>query len=134
MSNWAIAILPLVGVLVGATLQFLLSRAANREKHTEDLRSKAYADFLRAVAAAVHLRSDEDLRDVHRDVADAKARIAIYGSASVVGALARFEEVGAVLTVGPPLGAFIAVVSSMRLAGAPVADRDIRLLLVGAER
>lgn len=79
MDRWAIAILPLVGVVLGAALQFWLSRAAAREKRGADLRSQAYADYLRAVAAAGHLRSDEDLRDAHRDAADAKARIAVYG-------------------------------------------------------
>lgn len=72
MNDWAIAILPLLGVMLGAALQFWLSRAAEREKHTEGLRSQAYADYLRAVAAAAHLRSDEDLRDAHRDAADGR--------------------------------------------------------------
>lgn len=131
MHDWVIAILPLLGVMLGAALQFWLSRAADGEKHTEGLRSQAYADYLRAVAAAGHLRSDEDLRDAHRDAADAKARIAVYGSASVISALARFEENGAVLTNGPPAVAFVSLVSSMRPSGATVADRDLRLVLLG---
>ena len=73
MNDWTIAILPVLGIIVGAALQFWFSRAAEREKHTDALRSQAYADYLRAVAAAGHLRSDEDLRDAHRDAADAKA-------------------------------------------------------------
>ena len=76
MDKWAIAIFSLVGVVVGAVLQFWLSRTAQREKHAANLRSQAYADYLRAVAAAAHLRSDEDLRDAHREAADAKARLA----------------------------------------------------------
>lgn len=131
MNAWAIATLPLLGVILGAVLQFLLSRTADRDKHTEGLRSQAYADYLRAVAAAAHLRSDEDLRDAHRDAADAKARIAVYGSASVVSALARFEQTGAILSDGPPAAAFIALLSSMRSSGATVADRDLRLVLLG---
>jgi len=132
MSDWSIAITPLLGVVLGAALQFWLSRQADREKHSEVLRSQAYADYLRAVAAAGHLRSDEDLRDAHRDAADAKARIAAYGSASVISALARFEETGAVLTNGPPAAAFASLVSSMRPSGATVAERDLRLVLLGS--
>jgi len=98
MNTWAVALLPLVGVVLGAGLQFLLSRAATREQRAATLRSKAYADYLRAEAASGHLRSDEDLRDAHRDAADAKARIAIYGTTDVVRALPRFEEVGAMLS------------------------------------
>lgn len=56
MSDWAIAILPLLGVLLGAALQFWVSRASDQQKHTEDLRSQAYADYLRAVAAAECVR------------------------------------------------------------------------------
>jgi hypothetical protein len=112
MRDWAIAILPLLGVTLGATLQFWFTRAAEREKHTGSLRSQAYADYLRAVAAAGHLRSDEDLRDAHRDAADAKARIAVYGTPSVISALARFEETGAVLTDGPSASAFVSLVSA----------------------
>ena len=98
--NWLgksnIAALPLTGVVLGATLQFWLVRAATREQHAVTLRSQAYADYLRAVAASGHLRSDDDLRNAHRDAADAKARIAVYGSTDFIKALSRFEEAGAV--------------------------------------
>lgn len=133
MSDLAIATLPLLGVLLGAALQFWLSRSADREKHTKDLQTQAYADYLRAVAAAAQLRADEDRRNLLRDAADAKTRIAIYGSASVISALARFEEAGAVVTsTGPPAAAIVSLVSSMRPGGMQVTDREIRLLLFGA--
>jgi hypothetical protein len=72
MNAWALAILPLIGVVLGAGLQFLLTRATAREQQTATLRSQAYAYHLRAVAASGHLRSDEDLRDAHREAADAR--------------------------------------------------------------
>lgn len=131
MDTWAIATLPLVGVVLGAVLQFWLTRSAAREQHGDTLRSQAYADYLRAVAAAGHLRSDEDLRDAHRDAADAKARIAVYGTAEVIKALSRFEEAGAVITGGPAARAFVALVSSMRPSGGAVPDRELELLLLG---
>ncbi len=132
MDNWAVAILPLAGVVVGAVLQFWLSRTAEREKHAADLQSHAYADYLRAVAAAAHLRSDEDLRDAHRDAADAKARIAVYGTVSVIGALSRFEETGQVLHEARSRRAFLALVSSMRSGGNAVPDRELELVLFGS--
>lgn len=132
MTDWTIGVLPLLGVAVGAALQFWFSRAADREKHAEALRTQAYADFLRAVAAAGHLRSDEDERDAHRDAADAKARITVHGTSAVVAALARFEEAGAVVRRdGPAADAFVAVVVAMRLASGAVPDRDLRLVLLG---
>jgi hypothetical protein len=131
MSNWVIAALPLAGVVLGATLQFWLSRAAESDKHMKALRDQAYVDYLRAVAAAAHLRSDEELRDAHLAAADAKARIAVYGSATVIVALAQFEETGAVLNSDRSVAAFIALVSRMRPTSAGAASREIELVLVG---
>ncbi|HKX46967.1 MAG TPA: hypothetical protein VJP77_09720 [Planctomycetota bacterium] len=133
MSDWTIAALPLLGAAFGAALQFWFSRAAERERHVETLRAQSYSDYLRAVAAAGHLRSDEDLRDAHRDAADAKARIAVYGTAAVVKALARFEETGAILHGEAAHAAFVALVSAMRPSGAAVAQRDLGLLLLGPD-
>jgi hypothetical protein len=67
------------------------------------------------------------------DAADAKARIAVYGSLPVVSALARFEEAGAILTDGTPAEAFISLVSSMRRGQATVSERDLRTVLLGPQ-
>jgi hypothetical protein len=134
VSAWPIVILPLLGVILGAALQYWLSRAADREAKTESARSNAYADYLRAVAAAAHLRSDEDLRDALRDAADAKARIAVYGSPTVIGALARLEEVGTDLTRQPSAAAFVALVAAMRSSASTVEDRNLWLVLLGRDR
>jgi hypothetical protein len=131
MDSWAIAFFPLVGVVLGALLQFWLSRAAEREKHGDTLRTQAYADYLRAVAAAAHLRTEQDLRGAFRDAADAKARIAVYGSAPVIKALARFEEAGAVLTGDRSSRAFVELVSSMRPGSSALPDRDLEIVLLG---
>ena len=131
MNDWTIAILPVLGIIVGAALHFWFSRTAEREKHTDALRSQAYVDYLRAVAAAGHLRSDEDLRDAHRDAADAKARIAVYGSASVIKALSRFEESGAILNNSSSTEAFVVLVSSMQSAGSAVPNHELKIVLLG---
>lgn len=134
MSNWAVAILPLVGVILGATLQFWLSRTAERGKHIEALRSEAYSDYLRAVAAAAHLKSDDDLVAALKGAADAKARIIVYGSSSVIKALAKFEESGTALVNEQSMANFIALVSEMRPNKATVQDSDIRFVLFGSDR
>lgn len=131
MDKWAISFFSLFGVVLGAVLQFWLSRTTQREKHAANLQSQAYADYLRAVAAAAHLRSDEDLRDAHREAADAKARIAVYGSASVIRALSQFEKAGAVLNNARSGRTFISLVSSMRSGKEIVSDRDLELVLLG---
>ena len=134
MNGWLIAVLPLIGVIV---------RAVHSARTRPDGR-KGCARFIRlgrrltlticAVAAAGHLRSDEDLRDAHRDAADAKSRIAVYGSAKVVHALAQFEEAGAVLDNACAYNAFIQLVAAMRPSGESLSLRDIELILFGPER
>ena len=134
MDNWAIALLPLFGVVIGATVQFWFSRAAERQKHTSSLRSQAYADYLRAVALAAHLGSDDDLRNAHRDAADAKARICIYGTASVITALSRFEETGAILNNERSTKEFVSLVTSMRSGRSTVPMQELQLVLFGPSR
>ena len=94
------------------------------------MKTAAYSDYLRAVAASRHLRSDEDLRDADRDLADAKARIAVYGSPEVLRALASIEEAGAVLNSERSLSAFLDLVTAMRPKGA-VEREQIRAVLFG---
>ena len=91
------AVLPVAGVVVGATLQYALSRRTEARKQRQMLRDQAYVDYLRAVADAAHIRSDEDARNAFAAAANAKARIAVYGEPHVIQALAEFEVSGAQL-------------------------------------
>lgn len=134
MNNWMTAFLPVVGIIIGAALQSWFGRGAERGKHIDVLRAEAYADYLRAVASAAHLTSDDDLVAALRSAADAKTRIVIYGSVEAISALARFEEAGAVLSTERSVAAFIALVSAMRSTRAAVPEQDIRLVLLGPTR
>lgn len=131
MDPWVVAILPLFGVMVGAAMQFLFGRAAERNKQAENLRAQAYSDYLRAVAAAGHLARDEDFRNAQRDAADTKARISVYGSARVIKALAQFEEVGPVLNNDRSTRAFVSLVTSMRPSRESISARELELVLFG---
>lgn len=132
MNSWMSALLPMVGIIVGAVLQFWLSRTAEKGKHVDALRAEAYADYLRAVAASAHLTSDQDLVEALRLAADAKTRIVVYGNIEAITALARFEEAGPVLNNERSVAAFVALVSAMRSNNAAISERDIKLVLVGA--
>lgn len=134
MSEWSIALLPLGGVVLGAVLQFWLGQTIEKEKRIETLRSQAYADYLRGVAAGKFITSDEDSVAAFRGVADAKARILVYGSPAVITALAKFEEVGPILNNERSMGAFVAVVSSMRPNKALIEDRYLKTVLFGGGR
>ena len=97
MNEWIIIILPVAGIIIGAFLHYLFTRDLELKKQTRILEMQAYSDYLKSVAAAAHLRSDEDLRDAFRDAADAKSRIAIFGTEDVIKALAKFVSVGEAL-------------------------------------
>jgi len=96
MWNQAVttAALALVGVMVGAGLQYASSRALEGRKQLILQKSSAYVDFFKSVALiAQHGPS----RDLHAMAADAKVRVCIYGSPKVIRILRDFEASGAVL-------------------------------------
>ncbi len=51
MDSWATAGLTLISVVVGAALQHLLSRRTTDATHFLQLRTNAYIDFIKGVAA-----------------------------------------------------------------------------------
>lgn len=130
MNDWGIAFFPLLGVAVGAGLQFIASRANERDRQVNQLRDEAYADYLRAVAASAHLRSDDDLVEALKAAADAKARIVVYGASEVIAALARFEGAGSNLTSESSVVAFVALIGAMR-PGRDVSEKEIMQILLG---
>ncbi|MGA8271739.1 MAG: hypothetical protein WB919_09295 [Candidatus Sulfotelmatobacter sp.] len=77
-----------IAAIVGAFLGAFLTRRTERFKHLQELRSAAYADFIRGVATAAQQQGGMAL------VADARGRIAIYGGESVVHSLAEFIALG----------------------------------------
>ncbi|HYA22675.1 MAG TPA: hypothetical protein VEF05_00855 [Terriglobales bacterium] len=87
-----------LGALFGASL----TRRTERFKHLQEMRSSAYADFLRGFARVGRAQSDtmRDERSMHEElegrviVTDSRSRIVIYGGKDVVHALSRFISLG----------------------------------------
>jgi hypothetical protein len=50
------AVLPVVGVLVGASLQYFFTRYLETQRHQRDLRTQAYLDYIRAMSGLGHLK------------------------------------------------------------------------------
>lgn len=130
MQGWT-AILPLLGVAVGALLQHWLSRSAETRKQLALIQSQAHVDYLRAVAKAAHASSDDSRRAAVADAADAKARIAVYSTPAVVHALARFEEAGPMLNNARSTDCFLALVSAMRANAGEIGADALRAVLIG---
>ena len=110
MRDVLIGLLPILGVVVGAFLQHMLASSKERDSQLAQLRQISYADFLKGVANAAHNRTTE----ATAQIADAKARMAIYGSNAVLERLAAFDELGATLTNDTSRQAFLLMAEQMR--------------------
>src|SRR5260221_11838211 len=95
MNEWT-AVLPLLGVVIGATMQYWLSRSAESQKQLQLLHSQSYVDYLRSVTRAAHASSPEGVRFAQAQAADAKAATAAYAPSAVISALHRSQEAGAI--------------------------------------
>jgi hypothetical protein len=132
MTDVVIALLTLAGVVVSVILQFWFNCEGERRKCLDVLRAQSYVDYLHSVATAAHANAPGEQQIACETVADAKARIAGYGTANVVVALARFERAGAVLNNDLSSQAFAELVSAMRQKDGKVGIEDIQVVLVGA--
>ena len=70
------AILPLVGVLIGAGLQYFFGRTLELQKQLALQKVQAYADFFRAMSASA---TQGQTMETLALAADAKTRACIYG-------------------------------------------------------
>ncbi|NCT82964.1 MAG: hypothetical protein GXC94_07480 [Comamonadaceae bacterium] len=98
MHPAATALLSILGVIVGAALQWWFARRGNEHKQLLELRSKAYADFFESTAQLVSARrlgKTEHEAELLGKLTDAKARICIYGEEAVILELAEFWSAGA---------------------------------------
>ena len=133
LNTLIVATVPIIGVALGAALQFYFSRSAEDRKNLNTLRASAYTDFIRGVSGVAISQRENDVGQVAANmalVADAKARIAIYRGRPEVQALARFWRGGATLDEERQ-PAFVEVVAAMRVGASSktVEARDISQLL-----
>lgn len=137
IDNAIVAVLPIVGVIIGAGLQYFLSRSTESRKQLSTLRSLAYVDYLRCLAESKHFGKDnvKSRKEILAKAGDAKARIAVYGSSKVVEALAKFEKDGAAINSRQSEEKFLALCKAMRLENIGKRDRAtieaLRLVLFG---
>ena len=125
----------LVGLLLGAILQHWFDILGDKKKRIQELRAKAYSDFLSAVARVAVAQANENEEAIRlgtSDMIDAKARICVYGEASVAKALADFWNSGGKLDNPDSQEAFLTAVQNMRnpdLSGREIRKEDIETLL-----
>ena len=133
------ALFSVIGVIIGASLQYFFSKSGEKQKQLETSRSQAYVDYLRSVAQIAKVgRSDTKKRnELLAAAADAKTRICVYGAASVIVALAAFEKGGPVLDSPDSTARFLELCNEMRRQNLgkaeAVAFDDLSLILFGSD-
>ena len=131
------AFLSFLGVVIGASLQYVFTRHIESQRHLRDLRSKAYMDYLKCVCEQAQFRpkiGTQEQKELFSRTGDAKARICLYGSKQAVAAFSRFEELGASMSTKEQRDAFTNMVSIMRTdSGSEVcaSNADLQNVLLG---
>jgi len=111
------AIFALFGAVVGAVLQYFITRHLENQKHYRGLRTQAYTDYLKCVCEQAQLAPKTQPKEIHEifaRTADAKARVCLYGSTQAVEAFAAFERLGAKMTTKDERRTFTSMVAIMR--------------------
>lgn len=126
--------LPVIGIIIGALLQYQFNRSLEGRKHMAVLRSQAYVDYFKAFASiAKHGANKENLTAA----ADAKVRICVYGSKDVVGKLSAFEEAGAIARTQDGEKAVLELLLAMRAdtsAGGIVESSQLKNIIFSSTR
>jgi len=124
---------------IGAIFGAFLTRRTEKFKHLQELRSAAYADFLRGFARIGRAQTDTELDERGKleelegrvIVTDSRSRIAIYGGKDVVSAMSKFIATGTQTLTPEGMKAFAELCRSMRAdtGREPVPIEDITRLL-----
>lgn len=139
--NNIVSFLPFAGIIIGAFLQYIFTRHIEHARALKDMKVKAYMDYLRGVCEQAQLSLTFDKKSAQEKkseafirIADAKARICLYGSSSVIHAFAEFERLGAQIATQEQIKAFVSMSLEMRkdagLKSLP-SENDIRVVLLG---
>src|SRR5690606_8967849 len=109
-------IFSLLGLVIGALLQYFFSRHLDSLRAHRDARTKAYTDYLRCVCD--HAFPDQSIssdgHELNARTADAKCRVCLYGSAPVIEAFADFGRHGSSIRSPEQMAVFTRMVLVMR--------------------
>ncbi len=138
MNPYFTALVSAIGVVIGASLQFWFSRLTTNWSRLQDKQIQAYVDFLKGVSGVAQSQRFKDKRaelDSSSLLADARARIAVYGHSEVLAALAEFDKTDRKLSSESSLSAFMQLIQTMRKASntkiAPISEAQLSLVLFG---
>lgn len=134
------AIASLVGIILGASIQFYFSKYLEQQRYRREIRTKVYTDYLNCVSDHANQRFDRQSnegRSLGARTADAKCRICLYGSSNAIKEFAKFERLGATMNTDEQCDAFVNMVEAMRadsVNDSAVESEDLGLVLLGKGR
>jgi hypothetical protein len=127
-----------IGVVIGAVLQYFFAQRAEQRRTVQLRRTEAYVDLIKAISLLSKLGGDnpgEATRQAAALLAEARARIAIYGSGPVNARLAEFLLTPGDFGSGAAGEALVNVVKAMRVDGLGeghgLPDQDLRTVIFG---
>lgn len=106
-----------IGIVIGATVQFIFNRRQKKDDEKSELKREAYLDYLRGVVLLAHARragQETDTRNALSELTEAKLRITAYGSPGVIHAVANFERSGSKAAQDEDKLRFVQIVRAMR--------------------
>lgn len=112
-----VSLIGLLGIILGAVATYIFGLRAEARRNYQKLRNDAYTDFIKSTALiAIYQRAKDDARetDAMALMADAKARIVVFGGAAVGDAIARFFRTYGALTSPAAMSSFVQIIASMR--------------------
>jgi hypothetical protein len=111
-----VALIGIGGVLSSALVQFWLGSRTEKNKKLIEIRSSAYLDFLNAVSEIASSTKYSKQRDVEqlKQLNQAKTRVILLGSTSVVTSIHSFFQNHGVLNSDASYVSFSKIVKAMR--------------------
>ncbi len=135
-----VPIIGIIGVITGALLQAFFNRQNQKVHHLSELQNNAYSDFLNAaskIAVAQRNNQRNVVTEELSNLADAKARICVYGDPNVVNHLASFLRNGGTLQTEREILSFtrlcIEIRKSVGMKDKELKASDISQLLFNVE-
>jgi len=125
--------------MIGAFLQYYLSRKLEQGTHRQNLRTQAYVDLLQGVAGiATSIKFGAKFPEMEHTtlLTAAKQRVSIYGSKEVIEVAANFWRAGGELNTPEQMALYVKMVQAMREDSLPndlVSGKDVSQLLFGRE-
>jgi len=133
MSEMIAGLFGVVGVFVGALMQYWFGRRAAEQARYLELKSQACADYLNSIASVAFASSEERPQALQK-VAAAKARLCVFGDGPVIEEMVRLENTSLNLADPDAQKAFISLLQVMRKRGIAVGeveDSAFQVLLFG---